>query len=168
MAARGVSFASLLQNQLCDLWKSSDSQALDNTRDTLKLWEMHGIQVTEQEVDWALQYLKHKNNVDDYGVSLAGIRAIFDVRPFLVLRMLWALATEDCTMAQVMVTGRAKAKQAGAVPASKVRSIMPLPKLLIVLDVVVGLRINAYADAWAARLPCGYLEAATRGRQKKK
>jgi len=65
----------------------------------------------------------------------------------------------------LLIQGRAKAKIRGAIPATKIRTVMPLPVVIGVLDFIVAARMNSQSDIIAGELPFGYLECAVKGRQ---
>ena len=68
-------------------------------------------------------------------------------------------------MEQLAINGKAKAKSNGPIAADKIRTVMPLPTILGILDHVVASRIHARANVIAKSLPDGYLECAVKGRQ---
>ena len=73
-------------------------------------------------------------------------------------------------MGSLVIVGRASAKRPGAVPPTKVRTILPLPVVLAVVDYLLAKRVHDIVDRYAARvLPATsispYLECAKSRRQ---
>ena len=84
--------------------------------------------------------------------------------PDLLTSMLTQLAKCRDLMETLVLHGQAKAKS-GAIPHSKIRTILPMLGILSILDYVVAKRVYLVADAFSEKLPFGFLECAKRHRQ---
>ena len=58
-----------------------------------------------------------------------------------------------------------KSETLGAIPASKIRTLLPMPCILSLLDCIVAKRAHRIADIFAQRTPFGFLECAKKHRQ---
>ena len=108
--------------------------------------------------------------MDKYGCSVSGLRMIFNARPDLILDFFLRLSGSKDEMESLVIQGRALAECPGSIPATKVRTILPLPVILGVIDVWVAVQVHEVVDRYAARiLPSTsmspYLECAKRHRQ---
>ena len=94
---------------------------------------------------------------------------MFSARPRAVRDILAKCASDISEMKSLTINGRALAKKRGAVPADKVRTIVPLPAVLSVLDCLLARRVNSiadrYADAHCQGSPAPFLECARHHRQ---
>ena len=124
-----------------------------------------GITVSVQEVSTALAAMKRRGINDHYGFSVQGCAVVAEARPAAFARAISMLAGDTDELRSLVIEGRAKAKTKGAIPAGKIRTIMPLPVLLGILDFIVAMRMHSRSDAIARALPYGYLECAVKGRQ---
>ena len=109
--------------------------------------------------------MKRKQVLDHYGCSVQGCSVVAEAAPELFADVVTKLARNRSDLASVLIQGRAMAKAKGSIPASKVRTVMPLPVILGILDFVVAIRMHARSDVLAGLLPFGYLECAVKGRQ---
>ena len=108
--------------------------------------------------------------MDKYGCSVSGLCMIFNARPEPIHKFFLRLARSKDEMESLVIQGRALAKCPGSIPATKVRTILPLPVILGVIDVLVAVQVHEVVDRYAARiLPSTsispYLECAKRHRQ---
>ena len=69
-------------------------------------------------------------------------------------------ALEDC-----IVTGRCNAKVKGAVPGNKIRTIVPVPVILRIVDVSLTGEMNAIVDDVSAGCSSAFYEVARKHRQ---
>ena len=78
-----------------------------------------------------------------------GLRLVAEARPDAVAAVLTNLASDQTEMRTIVVAGSVRAKKRGAVPASKVRSILPMPVVLCIVDTITALRMTTLIDRFA-------------------
>lgn len=124
-----------------------------------------GLAITAREVKDALRIHKRRHVLDHYGCSAKGLLIVAEARPGAVAAVLELLACSEPEMQSIVIQGSVKAKKPGAVPPSKVRTILPLPVVLSTIDAIVAGHMTIQIDAYAATLPHPFLECARKHRQ---
>ena len=155
----------LVQAEFRGIWKCGNPAKRSVINDRLAQWQHQGITVSAIDVDESFRDMKHHRVLDNFGICFHGLKLLFDACPQQVADMLNRLATNQSFMEMLTLRGRVKAKKPGAIPASKIRTILPMPCILSLLDSVVAKRVHQLADSFAQRVPFGFLECAKKHRQ---
>ena len=109
--------------------------------------------------------LRHASVLDCHEICGTAVRIVHSACPSYVTSVVNRLSTDRREMEALQIRGKTKAKQKGEVAPTKIRTVLPLPILFGILDVLVAKRINEYADRFSASLPYGFLECAQQHRQ---
>lgn len=85
-----------------------------------------------------LQRVKRPKALDQYGRSPLGMSIVAEALPGLVSQCFDATAPSRSRMQDVILKGRAFAKDAGMLTSEGVRVVLPLPVRLVIIDVLVA------------------------------
>ena len=124
-----------------------------------------GLHVRREDVSEALSGMRRSGILDNYGCCFQAMRILHEACPDKLPDVLTTLAKDNELMQSITLRGSVKAKQPGANPASKIRTILPMPCFLALLDHVVAQQIHRAADLFSELLPIGFLECAKKHRQ---
>ena len=163
-------WAQMIQSQFQALWKCEHPHSVNIQRECMERCHGAGITFSHEDVSRALANLRNPGVLDKYGCSVAGFRLVFAARLQAVRDALTDLARCADDLASLVILGQARAKAKGPIAASKVRTILPLPVVLAILDFWLAEQMHAIVDRYASRiLPMHrmspYLECAKRYRQ---
>ena len=147
------------------LWTCNSAHHRSTIRDFLVGHVQNGIALEIDAVTNALLSVKRPHVLDHYGCSPKALLLIAKVRPDAVASVFTTLAHDQKVMESLQLVGSVKAKKSGAVTAAKVRTILPMPALLGVIDHAVATRMSVYIDAFANTVPSSFLECARKRRQ---
>lgn len=158
-------WAELVHHCFNGLWKCNNPTRRSVLNDCMSAHTGQGIQLTPTDVTTALLRCKRRHVLDHYGCSASILQILADVRPSAVASVLGALTCSCEEMQNFTVQGTVRAKKTGPVPPQKVRTILPMPVLLGVVDGVVAQRIGAFIDDHARKVSASFLECARKHRQ---
>ena len=99
------------------------------------------------------------------GMAPLSFYIVASAAPFFAEKVLSNLCKSPDQCSALTFTGYAKAKKPGAIETSKIRSIVPLPSIIRVIDQEVAHRFNGLAEWLVSGTSEGFYEAARKGRQ---
>jgi len=117
-----------------DKWGVKDLSRRQEIADVLAQCEATGIDISPEDVSSAVDRMKRADKIDHYGVCPLGIHLFAQARPEVVCPFLTTTLATKSSMCSFSIQGRLYAKSRGAVPASKTRTILPLPSILAIFD----------------------------------
>ena len=148
-------WAELVESTFTQIWKCGDPHLSTLTNDWLSKHNSRGLLASQAEVGQALNMLRHTSVLDCHGICGAAVRIVHSACPAYLTSVVNRLSTDRREMESLQIQGKTKAKQKGAIAPTKIRTIIPLPILYGILDVLVAKRINEYANLFSASVPYG-------------
>ena len=158
-------WAELVEDYFRDLWKCNHPSKRSIINDWLTAHAGCGLRLGCKDIEDALARLRKPHVLDHYGCCAKGLSIVAQVRPAAVAAALTKLARNQKELESIVIQGSVRAKKCGAIPASKVRTILPMPVVLGVVDAIVAAKMHEHIDTFAARVPHSYLECARKHRQ---
>ena len=134
-------------------------------KNELEAHEGLGCMLTDHDVSVALGSLRKPRRLDGYGVCLSLIRTLLAKRPGAITSVINNISCKKSFMELVEVHGHASGKKRSPVTPKAVRTILPLPCILAILDAHVSSQLANNVDLLADQIGRGFFEAARRGRQ---
>ena len=110
-----------------------------------------GLVLQPSLIEEALKNFKRPHVLDHYGCCPEALLILSTVRPLAVSAALTRLAQDRTEIEPLVIEGTARAKKKGPVPASKVRSIHPLPVVLRIVDFAVAEHMTPLVDDFAGK-----------------
>ena len=146
-------------------WKCKDISTHAVINDALARVEGIGLDVSQQELIEAAEAIKKDTRLDGDWLCVKSIRMVVHSCGPAVTQLVNRLSQSRRFFSENVIKGWCKAKKRGAIRASQVRALLPLPSLLSLIDVVVARRLLPVVDAFAAGVDASYLECAKKSRQ---
>ena len=140
-------------------WGAENLQERLNVIEYCIVHEGVGIPFTAQELISACERIRYKTSLDSYGLSVIVVKWWIAACPSEATSFFERLTSSTPDASQLLVTGRVVGKTSADPPSDKLRTILPLPAVLQVIDVCISDRINAFIDSLGP-LPDGAYEGA--------
>lgn len=144
-----------------ELWKCGNLARQSVLSDFPAAPSGHGLAITPCKVKDASRIHKRRHVLDLYGCSAESLLIVAESRPCVVASVLQLLACSEPEMESIGIHGSVKAKKPGAVPTSKVRTILPLPVVRSTGFAIVARHMTIQIDAHAATIPHAFLVCAS-------
>ena len=109
--------------------------------------------IEEEDLEVVAGANKRPRKLDHDGLTVEALNIYACERPSIICTTLSLLTGSTNACRDEQVIGRAMAKRHGTIPASKIRAILPLPTLLIYLDIILARRIQDIVDKCLPPLP---------------
>jgi len=126
-----------VESQFSKKWGVSRLQDRVNILDAVLMNDGSGISITPASLMEAFDHIKCKARVDHYGISIAAVKMVAIAQPGLVVDFLSLAAASTAIMSSIVVKGRVFGKESCTAPATSLRSILPLPAVMQILDVLI-------------------------------
>ena len=110
-----------------------------------------GIEVTPDSLMIALDRIKGKAKLDHYGISVGAVKIAAIAQPSIVASFLSLVVASTAIMSSIVVKGRVFGKESSTTPATSLRSILPLPAVMQILDVLIPSTLESHVRTL---LPC--------------
>ena len=140
-----------VKSQFSNKWGVSRLQDRVNILDTVLTNDGSGIVVSPDCLILALDRIKGKAKLDHYGISVDAIKIAAIAQPSLVASFLSLVVASTAIMSSIVVKGRVFGKESSTTPATSLRSILPLPAVMQILDVLIPSTLENHVRTL---LPC--------------
>ena len=119
------------------------------------------VDITCAELGSAFRAIRRKKKMDDYGVSVGVLLFLWQAAPGIFVEFLRRFMSSTALMSSIDVAGRAFGKESSVSPVSKLRTILPLPAMLQVVDALLPILFESYCQlfcrqpqaAWSQAVP---------------
>ena len=111
------------------------------------------IEIPRKVVGQALDNIRRKTRVDHYGVSVACILLLSIAKPDCLCNFLQLFMGSTAMMSSIEVRGMAYGKESSTTPVNKVRTILPLPAVMQVVDAILPLLLHDFLLTALPRVP---------------
>jgi hypothetical protein len=126
-----------VKSQFSNKWGVNKLQDRVNILGMVLATDGGGICVTPEALMLALDRIKGKARLDHYGISVDAVKVLAIAQPSLAASFLSLVVASTSIMSSIVVKGRVFGKESSRAPATSLRSILPLPAVMQILDVVI-------------------------------
>ena len=155
-------FAEQVCTQFSQKWGTHRLQDRANIREAVLAHDGAGIEVDSAVLLDAFERVKRKSKVDHYGVSVAAVQIIATALPLATAQFFATTIASTEAMSAIVFKGRVFGKESSITPATSLRSILPLPAVMQVLDVLLPTSLEAQLGKLLSQVPECFIGARPR------
>ena len=147
------------------LWQSDEPAHPQQIQDYLASREGAGLKFDFGTLGLHIRAINNPDRIDAWGVCARALDIVFRAAPQFFLDTLNHACSTSSAFSSMKFSGYTKAKSRGCIPPEKIRSIIPLPCLVQIVDMELAYHINGICDYIANGLGVGFCDCAVSGRQ---